>query len=277
MKRPWYAHSVETVRRRLGQAPPRGPAPAFELRAPSVQNAVDLFEGQWATDLSDVLPGIEAGPHRMFTDHRPRQAAERLGTAGRIDGLSVLELGPLEGAHTWQLEQLGAAEVLGVEANATAFLKCLVVKEALGSARSRFMLGDFSEFLRGGGRRFDLIFASGVLYHMADPLDLVALICAASDRCFVWTHYYDPARCPDRTPHAASLGGYEAVYHRRPYDPKGGRFWGGNRDIASWMDRDAILGAFRHFGLDRVEVIEEAPDHVNGPAFTFVARRTGAG
>jgi hypothetical protein len=41
------------------------------------------------------------------------------------------------------------------------------------------------------------------------------------------------------------------------------------------MDRDAILEAFRHFGLDRVEVVEETPDHVNGPAFTFAARRAG--
>ncbi len=37
--------------------------------------------------------------------------------------MNILELGPLEGAHTYQLR------ILAIEANAEAFLKCLVVKE----------------------------------------------------------------------------------------------------------------------------------------------------
>jgi hypothetical protein len=260
--------------RNLLKAERPGAAPSgFELRAPSVQNAVDIFQGAWASDLSQVLPGVQAGRHGLFTDDRPRLAADRLGQGGRLDGYSVLELGPLEGAHSWRLEQLGAAEVTAIEANVTAFLKCLVVKEALGLQRTRFLLGDFSEFLRTGERRFDLIFASGVLYHMEDPLELIALMAGASDRCFVWTHYYDAARCPGRTPEPAARAGFEAVYHRKDYGAKGAQFWGGNRDTASWMEKAAILGAFRHFGLGEVEVVQDEPEHENGPAFSFVARR----
>lgn len=248
----------------------------FELRAPSAQTAVDIFQGRWASDLGQLLPGVQAGRHPLFIEPRPRLAAERLGQGGRLDGLSVLELGPLEGAHSWQLEQLGAAEVVGVEANADAYLKCLVIKEVLGLGRTRFLHGDFAEFLRGTDRRFDLIFASGVLYHMADPLALIALIAAHTDRCFVWTHHYLAERCPGRRAERAEVGGFAAEYYRRAYGAKGGQFWGGNRETASWMTRDAILSAFAHFGLGDIVVIEDTPAHENGPAFAFAARRPRA-
>jgi hypothetical protein len=238
-----------------------------------VQTAVDIFRGRWATDLSQVLPGIEAGRHGLLTDPRPAQAAEALGRSGRLDGMSILELGPLEGAHSYQLEQLGADRIVAIEANVTAYLKCLVVKEALKLSRVEFLLGDFCEHLRPGGLRYDAIFASGVLYHMEDPLDLIALACRAADGCFVWTHYYEAERCPGRRAAPASRDGFTATYHRKAYDARTGQFWGGNRDVASWMSRSDILGAFAHFGLSDVTIVGEEPGHVNGPAFTFVARR----
>lgn len=244
----------------------------FERRAPSVQNAVDIFAGNWASDLRDVLPGVESGPHRLFVDGRAQQAADALGRNGRFDGFSVLELGPLEGAHSHLLETLGAGPISAVEANAAAYLKCLVVKEALG-LKARFLLGDFVEHLKSGAGPYDLIFASGVLYHMPSPLELIRLIAGATDRCFVWTQYFEESRCPGRTGEPASLDGFSATYRRRAYDGKGAGFWGGNQTTASWMSKDDILGAFAHFGLTDITVIEDQPAHPNGPAVTFAARR----
>src|SRR5437763_7974065 len=121
----------------------------FETRAPSAQNAVDLFQGKWASDLSEVAPKLVSGGSPLFrTDDRPRLAGLTLGNAdGRFDGMSVLELGPLEGAHSFQLQLLGAANVVAVEANTEAFLKCLIVKEIAGLDRVRFLLGDFTAYL----------------------------------------------------------------------------------------------------------------------------------
>lgn len=254
------------------QESPSAPS-GFERRAPSVQNAVDIFAGNWASDFQDVLPGIEAGPHRLFADGRARQAADVLGAGGRFDGFSVLELGPLEGAHSYLLEGLGAGPVTAVEANASAYLKCLVVKEALG-LKTGFLLGDFTEHLKAGAGPYDLIFASGVLYHMPDPLELIRLIARATDRCFVWTQYFEARRCPGRTAELASLDGYTATYLRKAYEGRGAGFWGGNQATASWMSKDDLLGAFAHFGLSDITVIEDQPDHPNGPAITFAARRS---
>ena len=78
-------------------------------------------------------------------------------------GRTVLELGPLEAGHSYLLERLGAAEIVGIEANTRAYLRCLVVKEILGLGRARFLCGEFVSYLRTSDRRFDLAVASGVL------------------------------------------------------------------------------------------------------------------
>jgi hypothetical protein len=81
----------------------------FEIRAPRPQNAVDIFAGKSASTLAEVLPGGISAPSEVplfVTDERPRVAARALGNSdARFDGMSILELGPLEGGHSYQLEK----------------------------------------------------------------------------------------------------------------------------------------------------------------------------
>ena len=249
----------------------------FEHRAPAHQNAVDLFKGKWASRLGDVGAVAESGQLGLFVSGLATSAAQHLGVDGRFDGMTALELGPLEGAHTYQLEQLGARSIVAIEANAEAFLKCLVVKEVLALKNARFLLGDFVEYLAQCEDRFDVVFASGVLYHMEDPIDLIRRIAAVTDRCFVWTHYYDAdhrGKSAAMTPKAVSSHGIATTYHQVPYpDMAYDKFYGGNKPIASWMSRESILNAFKHFGLDDIVVMSEDPDHPHGAYFSFAARR----
>jgi hypothetical protein len=249
----------------------------FELRPPSVQNAIDIFAGRWASDLTPVCDVTGTGTADLFRDPRPRMAADALGRDGRLDGCLVLELGPLEAAHTYLLAQLGAAEIVAVEANTEAFLKCLVVKEALGLANARFLCGDIVAYLERCDRRFDLIFCSGVLYHMVDPVGLIRLIAEHTDRCFVWTHYFSPEPSNDRmerTPRSVSRFGFETTYHELTYpDMESGRFWGGNRPVQAWMEKAAILDAFAHFGLAQQAILDETLDHPAGRCMSFAAWR----
>ena len=248
----------------------------FELRAPAAQNLIDIFSGKWASDLSSVYPGLKAGAIDLFvSDPRPLLAAQYLGANERLQDMEVLELGPLEGGHTYRLEQLGAF-VTAVEANREAYLKCLLVKELLNLRNSSFLLGDFSLFLEETDKNFDLIFASGVLYHMPDPLRLVELIAKRTGKCFVWSHYFDPDHYPwpkrtaRRVKHRLGNFTYYELEHRDMNDCK---FWGGNKPVASWLSKDEMLSAFRLFGFEKIEVIEEQRDHPNGACMSFAARR----
>jgi hypothetical protein len=248
----------------------------FERRSPSPQNAVDIFRDKWASDLAGLVPVETGGGSPFFTsDPRPVLAAGAFGRGGRLEGFRVLELGPLEGGHTFQLEHLGAREVIAIEANVEAYLKCLIVKETVGLSRSRFLLGDFCEYLERTGERFDLVFASGVLYHMADPIGLIESISCVTDRCFVWTHYYDADAYlgPPRTAKPDARDPKITRYEHHYQDMSSSRFWGGNVSLNVWLSRADVLSSFESAGLRHISVLQEHRQHVNGAAFSFAASR----
>ncbi len=246
----------------------------FETRAPSAQTAVDVFRDRWACDLGPLLGVDGTGPHPLFTqDSRPKLAVQAL---GREDyrGLHVLEIGPLEGAHTYALEQMGAESVTCVEANSEAWLKCLVVKELLNLRRSSFVHGNIVGFLQNNQRRFDLVYCAGVLYHMTDPAELIGAIAKTADACFVWTHVYraDCHPVPFTAKRVHRLGiGLDYWSHR--YGPKDKGYWGGIAPTATWLTAEDLQRAFGAAGLSDITVIEDQPGHPNGPAILFMARR----
>ncbi|RRR72214.1 MAG: class I SAM-dependent methyltransferase [Candidatus Viridilinea halotolerans] len=254
---------------------------AYITTAPSPQVALDLFKGEWSSQLPAPFEHLQAGPVGLFTDVRITWAIERL---GGVAGQRVLELGPLEGGHSYILEQAGAAEIVAIEANSRAFLKCLIVRELLGLAHVQFLCGDFVEYLRTTPDRFDAIVASGVLYHMRNPAELIELVAQHSDRVFFWTHYYDKAlinaspvlapKFPASTP--TEHAGFKHTLYRQEYQLSldCSRFCGGGAVHSAWMAREELLDCVRYFGFDQIEIGFEAPTHPNGPCFAFVATRS---
>ena len=67
------------------------------------------------------------------------------------------------------MQKAGASKVISVEANNREFLKCLIVKQMLDLKNVKFLFGDFNRYLEQQERRFDVVVASGVLYHMTNP------------------------------------------------------------------------------------------------------------
>jgi hypothetical protein len=202
---------------------------------------------------------------------------------GGLDGKNVIELGPLEGFHTYLLEQAGCASIRAIEGNPRSYLKCLILKETTGLERSQFLCGDFVEYLRTAPARADLVVASGVLYHMTNPAELLYLISQVSDAVLLWTHYYDGkviAKRPDisrklTSQSAAEFKGFRHTLFRYEYWRSSGlkRFCGGPEGHACWMERDTILDCLHYFGFNSIETHFEQPDHPDGPAFTVLARR----
>src|SRR5689334_9292375 len=125
--------------------------------APSAQTALDIFRGEWLSILPPPLDQATGGASALFADLRLDWALRRI---GGVQQRSILELGPLEGGHTYMLDGGGARSVVAIEANTRAYLKCLVVKEVLGIGSGRFLCGDFMEYLRARPERFDFCVAS---------------------------------------------------------------------------------------------------------------------
>ena len=252
----------------------------YTAAPPAPQNALDIFRDEWLCRLPPPFDDLTAGTIPAFDDPRLHWA---IGELGGVTGRTVLELGPLEAGHSWLLERAGACSVLAIEANARAYLKCLVVKEILGLARCRFVFGDFVRYLEAGERRFDVCVASGVLYHMADPAGLLSLVARATDRLCLWTHYYDPAVIDAnptlRAAFVASVPrvteGFAHTLFRHEYGGGLGVPWfcGGNAAYSQWMSRGEILDCLRHFGFTDVRVGLEDRDHPHGPCFAVAAAR----
>lgn len=244
----------------------------FFGREPSNQNLVDLFQGQWSSVLPPYLGAKSGGHANLHEDDRIRWAGEKL---GGFEQSSVLELGPLEAAHTAILERHGASSITGVEANAGAYMRCLVMKEMLDLKRSRFLLGDFVEYLRKTDEVFDMGIACGVLYHLRNPVEAIHLLSKHVRSLFVWTHYFDESLVNANQAVAEKFGGsrrvkylnFEHTIHAYGYgialDWDG--FCGGGAETTNWMERAELLQAFEYFGFTKVAERAE-PDHVNGPA-----------
>jgi hypothetical protein len=259
----------------------RRPPPPHVTGPPHPQLALDLFAGEWSSRLPPPLDTCRAGEVPLFADPRLAWGLEALGS---VAGRRVLELGPLEGAHSYMLERAGAAEVVAVEANARAYLRCLVVKELLGLTRVRFLLGDFTDWLgREPADGFDVAIASGVLYHARNPAALLHRLARVAPRLYLWTHYFDEARVRARPKLAARFDGIVGAveqgfphtlhvhrYQAAPFRPS---FSGGSHAVTHWLSREDVLGLLRHLGFGDLQIGCEEPDHPNGPAFGVVARR----
>lgn len=277
----WVLRLGGRVKVQLARLRRRPLSAEYVTSAPSPQHALDIFAGEWSSHLP-APPGttLHAGALPLFADDRLAWALEAM---GGVHGSSVLELGPLEGGHTWMLEQRGA-DTTAVEANRRAYLKCLVVKEVLGMTRARFLLGDALAYLRETpDRAFDAGIASGVLYHMRDPVMLLAHLARCCERLYLWTHYHDAGLVAGRPKVAARFGppeprtteGFAHTLHPHWYQAARFHraFCGSGETHPRWMERDDILSALRHFGCTRLSVAFDEPAHPHGPAFAVVALR----
>lgn len=247
---------------------------------PSDQNAFDLFPTAW----SSAFEGVQtSGTFKGYDDARLKWLLHRLDLSNK----TVLELGPLEAAHTFMLEKAGA-DVLAVESNKGAFLRCLITKNYLNLS-AKFLLGDF-EKMDLTDRHFDLVLASGVLYHMKDPVKLLESISKASDRLFIWTHYFEPD-LSKWNPVLAPLLNDRKWHHHEPvvthYDGLTIRlvkqnygealgwsgFCGGSDVFSNWIYREDLLALLRKLGFKTIEISFDDIQHQNGPAFCLLCEK----
>ncbi len=252
-------------------------ANGFCKEEPSLQTALDIFKDAWWTSMP-ANSGLKAGSIPNLEDTRCSWVDARFPLLGK----SVLELGPFEAYNTLQLSRLTCRRVDAVEANRFNYLKCLIMKEVLGFDAS-IHHGDISAYLRRPPR-FDAIWASGVLYHQIDPIEMLRLCSDRSDILYIWTHYHDEA-CSDSSGFDRSkntkkqLDGKEYQYHFRSYDLANfeddvtPNWSAGTAPYANWLDRDDLLRVLSQLGFTKIEREVDGVRLLNLPVISLLARR----
>lgn len=255
------------------------PKMLYSADLPADANALLLYECEWTSKLPGFFSGGQAD---LFgEDERPRWMAQ---AAGGITGKHVLELGPLEGGHSFQLEELGA-RVTAIEGNSLAFQRCLIVKN-LYDLRTKFLYGDFVQYLRTTDERFDIVYASGVLYHMREPVQVIRHLCRLADQVFVWSQYFDEkivhgdpklrrSFASGRT-QIESIGEVQIRGHERRYNSgwltyfQPG-FCGGPDTSTYWLTLDGIHQCFNAADFKITE--QKTAVSAHGPHVTLMAKR----
>ncbi|HNY31715.1 MAG TPA: class I SAM-dependent methyltransferase [Fibrobacteria bacterium] len=251
----------------------------FSDQLPSSQKAVDLFKGDWASKIP--LENVVSGPREdLFCDPRIQWFIDHVNSTSGLQGKYGLELGPLEGGHTAMLEKAGAEEILGIESNGRAYLKCLVVKELLGLQKAKFVFGDFVKYLQEPGKTFDFAIACGVFYHLRDPhLVFQSLRQRVNGPMFLWTHYWSKGMKeshPDTWLRFSSTrtgdvaGGKKVQLHRHEYGGSvfSGGFFGGNARYSEWLDEDGLRQAIDSAGWKIVKEMDAS--NSSGPAISAI-------
>src|SRR5262249_30779338 len=139
------------------------------------------------------------------------------------------------------------------------YLKSLVTKEILG-LKAHYLLGDFNHYLAETEDRYDLVFASGVLYHMVDPIFTLYLISRVTPRVFIWSHYIPESVAPQAPPverHGFRCHYFEVFYPG--YDHTGRRCSGVMPSCNRLYQKD-IIAALKHFGFDKVTITLDSVD-----------------
>ena len=272
----------------------------YVTQYPTNQNIVDIFAGDWSTAMPKEGNCISTpGTSQLFDDQRIHWAEEAL---GGFKGTNVLELGPLEGHHSYMLQKAGAKSVTAIEANSRSFLKCLCVKEMFHLDNVRFYLGDCVEYLKMNKKKYDVVFANGILYHMKDPIELLELLGKTTDTIVIWTHYYDANLIRNNRKIAKNFSRVKSLqyknfsYHAAQQHYNEGRllvtlrshlfpsllrrvkigwtgFCGGPLPTSIWLTRESIISYLKFIGFTDIKISFESTDHPNGPSFNLCATR----
>jgi hypothetical protein len=183
------------------------------------------------------------------------------------DAKTILELGSLEGGHTFRLAE--RAKVLGLEGRQKNIDKALYMQKLLGIRNIDFRLTNLEEDDLSSYGQFDAVMCCGILYHMPRPWLLLKQISHITNKVFIWTHYAEEAN--------SEFEGYPGCwYPEKRY--RGSRIFNKSNPLSGlsaksyWLTMDALVSILKSFGFSIIDVIELTESEA-GKSVTLAAQR----
>ncbi|MBR0648563.1 class I SAM-dependent methyltransferase [Roseomonas terrae] len=255
----------------------------YVLDLPRDANAIALQRGGWK--FSYETKSEAEIRESIASDGRPLFCSMFFPNFADSD-YRVLELGPSDGYNTAGLEFHGASNILSIESNVDAFQRCLILKNVFG-LKAKFLLGDFLKYLHADIEAPDLIYASGVLYHLTDPVAFLRRCGEVSPDLFLWTfvhdeeairaHEYETRLFVPQDDETVHIFGRAITCHRRYYDAElvqDRKFAGGVRAYANWLSRPDLLAVLEGLGYRVLRMIDDGYSGL--PAVNIFATRRPA-
>jgi SAM-dependent methyltransferase len=160
------------------------------MRAPTAFTAHNIR----LSDGSLTIPGLdwEMSQHPLFLATKRAVGAV---FPGGHEGRRIVDLGCLEGGYTVEFARMGL-DALGIEVRSSNLVNCLYVKEDARLLNLTFAHDDAWNLENYG--TFDIIFCSGLLYHLDQPRRFVDLLFKACGRLLVLNTHYATHEATDK-------------------------------------------------------------------------------
>jgi hypothetical protein len=173
----------------------------------------------------------------------------------------VLELGCLEGGQTVELARRGYI-VTAVEGRPDNVRRARWICRAFG-AEARVVGANLEKTPLSQFGRHDVVFCTGLLYHLPRPWELSAQFAGVASHLFLSTHYSQERE--------TTVEGLPGRWYRElgPEDPLSGL-----SARSFWPTKEALLGLLRAGGYTRIEIVRDVM-HQNGPLVDLVASTRG--
>lgn len=167
------------------------------------------------------------------------------------ENMTVLEVGPYQGRKTRVLSKYFKS-VLALEGRQENLDDCPPLKNVI------YKLFDVSDLTVDDFGRFDLVFHSGVFYHLPNPKKHLHNICKIADILLLDTHYSLPQDG-----------------HSRHYEEQEGRRKTGLVNYSYWITKRKILDILKDKGFD-IKITRDKQMHKSGfikPRMTILATK----
>lgn len=149
--------------------------------------------------------------------------------------------------------------------------------------KATFLLGDFVTYLNSD-IRYDLIFASGVLYHMVDPGEFLVTCARCCEHLFIWTmiitpeiwsHEYESLWIERDESSERTILGLTVTYYKHYYEQAivdSAKYAGAIAPYSHWMTYGDIEKIINAVGF---KIVGTVPDEAGGiKAMNILCSRT---
>jgi SAM-dependent methyltransferase len=176
---------------------------------------------------------------------------------------TVLELGSLEGGHSFALAQNPVVKrVVAIEGREVNVEKSKFVKEILSDEKVEFVQADIEKMNFDQFGKFDAVFCSGLLYHLPRPWELIPKLAKISPNIFIWTQVSEEAKAKKMRE------GWRGKFYREGglFDPLSGL-----SKKSFWLSLGSLMTLLTANGYKETKIIDHNLTHPKGNAVTLAA------
>jgi SAM-dependent methyltransferase len=235
--------------------------------------------GPWTADNIPLGYGIATNPQRACPHLLLRRVIQTMAdlSVKPWDQLRILDLGSLEGIYALEFASRGA-QVVGIEGRESNNAHARFAAEALGlSHRIEFITDDVRNLCQEKYGRFDVVFCSGVLYHLpgADACRLLSSIAQVCKRLTIIDTHVGLRAESSISWEGHTYFGFLYKEHSPDDTPdvKAGRKWASLDNVTSfWFTKPSLLNVLRDVGFTcAFEVISPQSFAVWSDRLTFAS------